>query len=76
MNKQIAATIPAKTIKLSGGKSRQVPARTEVLTQDDAGVWSICGYNITEAEAIDVLRNASNWDAIRREHFPMYGFHA
>lgn len=79
MTKTIVANIPAKTIKLSKG-SRTVPARTETLTQDDAGQWSVdfCGKaeKLSEAEAIDVLRKASNWSAIRSEHFPMRGFHA
>lgn len=78
--KTITATIPAQTIKLSAGKTRTVPARTETLAQDDAGRWTIdlAGkqYPMTEGDAIDLLRKASNWAAIRAEHFPMHGFHA
>lgn len=74
--KQITANIPAKT----GFRGQKIAARTETLRMDDAGQWSIdfAGQQelITEAEAIDVLRKASNWDDIRREHFPMLGFHA
>jgi hypothetical protein len=29
-----------------------------------------------EAEVIEVCQQASNWTAIRAEHFPMHGFHA
>lgn len=76
--KTIIATIPARTIKLSNG-SRKVPARIETLTMNDVGQWSIdfagAAERITEAEAIDVLRKSTDWTAIRREHFPMLGFH-
>ena len=78
MSKTITANIPAKIIKLSNG-TRSVPSRVEVLTCDDDGRWTIAfgagQEHITEDEAIDVLRKASNWAAIRSEHFPMYGFH-
>ena len=79
MSKTVTATIPAKTVKLSNSV-RKVPARVETLTQDDAGQWFIAlgesQFKISEAEAIDVCAKASNWDAIRREHFPMHGFHS
>jgi len=79
MSKTIIASINARTMRLSNGKMHSFPARTETLMQDDAGRWSILLLGnpeaITEAEAIDVLRKASDWDAIRHEHFPMYGFH-
>lgn len=78
MTKTITANIPAKTIKLSSG-SRKVDARIETLTQDDDGHWTIAfngaAEKISEAEAIDVCRKASNWEAIRREYFQMVGFH-
>jgi hypothetical protein len=79
MSKQITVTIPARTVKLSR-ETKRFPARVETLTQDDAGQWYVAfggtQERITEAEAIDVAIKGSNWDAIRREHFPMAGFHS
>ncbi len=76
----LTANMKAKVIKLSGGKTRTLPARTETLTQDDAGRWTIDfdgrAEPITEAEAIDVLSKSTDWESIRRTHFPMHGFHA
>lgn len=73
MSKTIVASIPAKV----GFRGQKVAARTETLHMDDAGRWTLDGFGaITEAEAIDVLRKASNWDELRRVHFPMYGFHS
>lgn len=77
--KTITIDIPAKTIKLSKG-TRQVPARVETITISDDGKYAIAfdgsAMPITETEAIDVCRKGRNWDAIRREHFAMAGFHA
>jgi hypothetical protein len=79
MSKTITATIKARTVRMSNGKSHTFAAHTKTLMQDDAGRWTIdlAGNPepITEAEAIDVLSKSSDWDSIRREHFPMHGFH-
>lgn len=81
MSKTITATIPARSRRLSDGTMVTSPARIEVVSQDDDGRWSIAFGGrqepITEAEAIDVLRKSTDWlKSIRREHFPMHGFHA
>lgn len=79
MTTTITVTIPARSVKLRGA-TKTTPARVETLRRDGAGQWSIdvAGHaeRLTEAEAIDVLRKASDWDAIRREYFPMHGFHS
>ncbi len=84
MSKTITANIPAKRLNPKFVR----PARTETLMQDDAGRWSkVCDaleakavgaetIALTEKDAIDLLSRASNWSAIRAEHFPMHGFHA
>jgi hypothetical protein len=69
MSKTIKANIPAR-------KSGKIiyPARVETFTQDDAGRWMMGNQPMTEADVIDVCQHASNWQAIRAEHFPMFGF--
>ena len=73
--KTITANIPARTLKSSSGKTFSYPARTATFTQDDAGQWTNEFGNIREVEVIEVCQKGSNWAAIRREHFPMHGFH-
>lgn len=72
MSKTITANIPARKI----GKMT-FPARVDTYTQDDAGQWSSPDAGLMrEADVIDVCKRATNWAAIKAEHFPMYGFHA
>jgi hypothetical protein len=71
----ITAKIPARKI---GTKTYQ--ARVETFSQDDAGHWTITtdGMNepVFESEVLDMCRRATNWQAIRQEHFRMEGFHS
>lgn len=69
MTKTITANIPAI-------KSYQ--AHTLTYTQDDAGNWTggLFGGRVLESDVIDACKKASNWAAIRAEHFPMVGFTA
>ena len=55
------------------------PTHAETFRQDEAGQWSLNFGNfwgkVLQDEVIDVCRKATNWPAIKSEHFPMYGFH-
>ncbi len=72
----ITANFPARTQRLSGGKSKSFPAYSADFNCDESGKWATRGYAVTEADVIDACKKASNWDAIRAEHFTMAGFHA
>ena len=76
MSKSITINVPAR--KLSwGGKTKTYAAFSRTVMQDDDGRWSEPEIGaMTEAEVIDLARNAPNWSAIRAEHFPMTDFHS
>lgn len=74
--KVITAHIPARSTKLSNGTTKTYQARIDTYTQDDSGKWSGQFGPMLESDVIDVCKRASNWTAIRAEHFPMYGFHS
>ncbi len=76
MTKSITANVPARKMSW-GGKTKVFAAYSRTFTQDDAGRWSEPEIgNMYEAEVIEVCQQASNWTAIRAEHFQMHGFHA
>ncbi len=84
----ITASIKAKTVRLSGGKTRTIPARTQTVGRDESGRWvkvldaleqaafGATVVAITEVEVIDILSKSSEWPAIRSQHFAMHGFHS
>jgi hypothetical protein len=84
MSKTITVHIPAKRLNPKFVR----PARTETVMQDDAGRWTKVADELerkamgqdaiplTELDVIEILSRAPNWADIRREHFPMHGFHA
>lgn len=78
MTKTITANIPARTIK-GTTKTFNYPATTRVFEQDDAGLWYALHDGmrdvVTDQDVIADCKGASNWQAIRQQHFPMYGFH-
>jgi len=70
MTKTITANIPARKL----GKMT-FPARVDTFTADDQGRWSSPDAGaMTQADVIDICQRATNWTAIRAEHFPMHGF--
>lgn len=69
--KTITAKIPARKI---GNFS--FPAHEATYTMDDAGKWSGKHGAMLEMDVIEDCKRASNWAAIRAEHFPMAGFHS
>ena len=72
MTKTITVNVPARNL----GKMT-FPARVDTFTQDEQGRWSSPDAGaMTQAEVIDICRRATNWAAIRAEHFPMHGFSA
>jgi len=76
MSKSITANVPARKMTW-GGKAKTYPAYSRTFTQDDQGRWSEAEIGaMSEAEVIDVCKDASNWQAIQQQHFPMYGFHS
>lgn len=80
MTKTITANIPARTLK-GQTKTFSYPARTQVFTCDAEGQWTAVDPEygdqlVREAEVIDCCRKATNWLAIKAEHFPMHGFHS
>lgn len=81
MTKTITANIPARSEKSRmTGKMFNWPASTRVFEQDDAGVWYAIHDGerdaVTQQDVIDDCKGATNWQAIRQAHFPMYGFHS
>ena len=76
MSITITGTRPARTAKLSNGKTTKFPAYTTTFLQDDAGLWSTDGYKVREADVIESLAKCTNWAEIRPVHFPMHGFHS
>lgn len=76
MSKMIKASIPAAR-KVIKGKVWATEAYTATFICNEAGQWTYQEYGerLLEDEVIDVCRKASNWTVIRREHFPMFGFH-
>lgn len=73
--KTITANIPGRTAKSPSGKVFKIEPRTDVFTCDDNGRWALEGAGaVLESEVIDVCRKATNWPAIRAEHFAMEGF--
>lgn len=79
MAKIITANIPARTIRFPGGKTRQVAAYSNVFECDDEGQWTVIEGSVRtmvrESDVIESCAKAKNWADIRREHFPMVGFH-
>ena len=83
MSKTITVQIPEKRLNAKFVR----PARSETVTQDDAGRWTKIADEmerlatgeeqipLTEKDVIEILSRAANWADIRREHFPMHGFH-
>lgn len=79
--KQIIAYIPERKQVLKfttrAPETRIYPARTEIFLQDSEGHWSSPDHGpMTQADVIDICKNATNWPDIKSMHFPMYGFHA
>lgn len=77
----IIAKIPARTIRgFANGKTRTIPAMVRQFERDERGCWeAIDGavrFGCLESDVIDTCSKATNWADIRREHFPMHGFHA
>ncbi len=83
MSKTITVNIPATRLNPNFVR----PARTETVMQDDAGRWVKVADDLerratgqehiplTEKDVIEILSRATHWADIRREHFPMHGFH-
>lgn len=67
--KTITASIPAR--KFMG---REIKAMTRTFTMATEGRWTENGTAMLEEDVIDICSHATNWTAIRREHFPMVGF--
>ena len=75
MTKTITANFAARTEK-GQTKTFSTPAYDSVFALDETGRWSIPEYDefVSEADVIDACLSATNWAAIRSEHFPMFGF--
>ncbi len=74
--KTIVAKFPAKTVTAKNGQKFTYAASETVYTQDHNGVWSmeLIGH-VLEQDVTEDCKKAANWAEIRREHFPMVGFH-
>jgi hypothetical protein len=74
MTMTITATIPARKTKTG----HTYPARVETFTRESvADRWvRATGEKMLDDDVISIVRVASNWADIRREFFPMCGFHA
>lgn len=55
------------------------PARTETFRKDETGRWSVdfegSWEGVLQEDVIYDCRKATNWPAIKSQHFPMHGFH-
>lgn len=67
--KTITAHIPAR---------KSYKAYDVEFTLGDDGKWTggLFGGLVHEADVLDTCKMASNWPAIRAEHFPLAGFAA
>ncbi len=76
--KTITANFAARTqTSRSTGKVFSFPAQIRTYSIDDDGSWfDRFGERVMELDVIDDCKHATNWTAIRAEHFPMFGFHS
>ena len=71
---EIVAHIPAREFM-----GRQLQAREDRFVMDADGRWTYASEGnepLLEREVVELCQKASNWPQIKREHFPMHGFHS